>query len=395
VKGRSGPEPGEWDGALPSLPNEEPSVPLLPMKEMLPGWGGGRSPLWSRWPLRRLATAGVVLLLVANLAVLEFLHIPYYALSPGPTAAVSSLISVPKAKHHRVHGSLLLVTVYQTPLTPLGYLRAELSPDDQVLTAAQILGDVPASELQQEDEDEMTSSKEDAEVAALRYLGYPVTEHGTGALIGYVLTGTPAVGHLQAGDTVLAINGAATDTAAAVSSVLAHDRPGQAISLAVENSRNQERTVRLTLGHRPGSPGQPFIGVGLLTRNDKFDFPFSVSINSEGIGGPSAGLSFTLGLINELTTGRLTGGRTMAATGTMDPDGNVGDVGGVAQKTVAVSRAGASLFLVPPQEYATAKAHAGSHLEVVAVSTLGQALRAIAAHGGDLSGIRSASTAVR
>ena len=85
-----------------------------------------------------------------------------------------------------------------------------------------------------------------------------------------------------------------------------------------------------------------------------FTYPFPVTIDVTNIGGPSAGLAMTLGVIDALTSGSLTGGHTVAATGTMDSQGNVGDVGGVAQKTVAVENAGASIFLVPPQEYKAA-----------------------------------------
>ena len=81
-----------------------------------------------------------------------------------------------------------------------------------------------------------------------------------------------------------------------------------------------------------------------------YAYPFPISIDVTDIGGPSAGLAMTLGVIDTLSGGRLTGGRTVAATGTMDSDGHVGDVGGVPQKTVAVENAGATIFLVPPQE---------------------------------------------
>jgi PDZ domain-containing protein len=87
----------------------------------------------------------------------------------------------------------------------------------------------------------------------------------------------------------------------------------------------------------------------------------------------------------ELDPANLTGGLKVAATGTMSIDGTVGDVGGVAQKTVAVRGAGANVFLVPPQEYAVAKAHAGPHLKVYAVSTIGEAVHILESLGGRVS----------
>jgi PDZ domain-containing protein len=90
----------------------------------------------------------------------------------------------------------------------------------------------------------------------------------------------------------------------------------------------------------------------------------------------------TLGVIDALTNGSVTGGHTVAATGTIDSTGHVGDVGGVAQKTVAVENAGATIFLVPPQEYKAALSKIRPGLQVYAVSTLNQALQVLAAHGG-------------
>jgi PDZ domain-containing secreted protein len=133
-----------------------------------------------------------------------------------------------------------------------------------------------------------------------------------------------------------------------------------------------------------------------------FTLPFKVDIDVGDIGGPSDGLALTLGLLDLLTNGKLVGGHEVAATGTMDPEGDVGDVGGVAQKTVAVQRAGAQLFLVPPQELAVAGQGAGCragttkvdgrttpievcpHMQVKAVSTLTQALKDLAALGGQV-----------
>ena len=132
-------------------------------------------------------------------------------------------------------------------------------------------------------------------------------------------------------------------------------------------------------------PAQLF---GLLhVESHRFDEPIKVSIDSRGIGGPSAGLAFTLAIIDELRPGELTGGQKVAVTGTIDLDGRVGDVGGVVQKTAAVRAAGAKYFLVPPGEYNDAKAHAGKHLKVIKVATLDEALQALGALGGDVKDI--------
>jgi PDZ domain-containing protein len=102
------------------------------------------------------------------------------------------------------------------------------------------------------------------------------------------------------------------------------------------------------------------------------------------VGGPSAGLAMTLGIIDVLTPGSLTGGSRVATTGTIDADGNVGPVGGIRQKTHLVVRQGVPLFLVPAGDEADeAQRYAeGSGTRVVPVSTLEEALKVIQENGG-------------
>jgi PDZ domain-containing protein len=114
--------------------------------------------------------------------------------------------------------------------------------------------------------------------------------------------------------------------------------------------------------------------------------PDQFAIDTRYIGGPSAGLAMTLAIMAKLSKHSLTGGHAVAATGTMDIFGNVGDVGGVAEKTVAVERAGVKYFIVPQVEVATARAVAGSHVRIFGVTTLGQALADLRLIGGSTSG---------
>jgi PDZ domain-containing protein len=151
------------------------------------------------------------------------------------------------------------------------------------------------------------------------------------------------------------------------------------------------RTVRLAslpAGDNGTSPctsarAKGFLGVETATQQD-FSIPLAVSINTQDIGGPSAGLAMTLGVLDALSGGHLVGDKTIAATGTIAPDGAVGDVGGVPQKTIAVERAGATVFLVPPQELAAARSKATPSLHIYAVSTLAQALSVLERLGGRL-----------
>jgi PDZ domain-containing protein len=112
-----------------------------------------------------------------------------------------------------------------------------------------------------------------------------------------------------------------------------------------------------------------------------YQFPIAVSIDTQRVGGPSAGLAFTLAIIDELTPGNLTGGMEVAVTGTIEPDGSVGAVGGVEQKAITARTNHVSLMIVPKAEAADARREAGG-VRVVGVSTLDQALSALRHAGG-------------
>lgn len=342
-----------------------------------------------------LASSGLAVLVIAQVVSLWLIKIPYYVFSPGPTSAVSTLISVPKEHRHPVSGQVLLTTVFQAPAHITDFIVSWARSNDALVSSQAVAGNLTPSQLQRLDAAEMTQSQQDAEVVAFRRAGYRVQENGSGTEVVVVLPHTPASGMLHANDVIVAVNGQPTPLEQDAARVLAASAPGQRVTLTVQSPSHSIRTVSVVLAKRPDNARQGFLGVELVTREDHFSFPFQVSINSAGIGGPSAGLAFALGLLQELTGANLTNGGRIAATGTLDPDGTVGEVGGVAQKTVSVVDAGASLFLVPPGEYHDALAHASGHLKVVAVSTFNQALAAIARNGGSLAGLPPAPAGVK
>lgn len=112
-----------------------------------------------------------------------------------------------------------------------------------------------------------------------------------------------------------------------------------------------------------------------------YTLPFDINIEVGDIGGPSAGLALTLAILDILSDGDLTGGHAVAATGTIELDGTVGDVGGVAQKALTVRRAGAQVFFVPSDQLKEAQSEAG-RMKIYPVKTLQQALNDLAAIGG-------------
>ncbi len=157
--------------------------------------------------------------------------------------------------------------------------------------------------------------------------------------------------------------------------------------LGVEARDGKRRTEQITLGRRAGT-GQPLLGVALRTAPSRFEFPVQVSINAGVIDGPSAGLAFTLAILDLLTPGELTGKNRVAVTGTMDIHGNVGKVGSVTEKAAAARKAGARYFLVPSGQAEEALRGARPKVKVIAVSTLDGTLTALEALGGDASVLR-------
>ena len=299
-----------------------------------------------------------------------------------------------------------------------------LDPNATIYPSASILGSESTAQYQTEGEIDMSTAQQAATVVALEQLGYKVPVVALGALIYGILPGSPAASALQVGDVISKINGFKVSSYLDLQNRLEAITPGTAVRLEVSAyPAGKERTVTLRLGvfriegagasaaltclpegegtrlkiaelvTEKGGKAHAVSCMGIYpqgsggTAVDGTAFkigplPVKVDLSSEGIVGPSAGLAFTLGLMQELDPANLTGGLKVAATGTMSIDGTVGDVGGVAQKTIAVRGAGASVFLVPPQEYAVAKAHAGPHLKVYAVSTIGEAVHILESLGG-------------
>jgi PDZ domain-containing protein len=161
--------------------------------------------------------------------------------------------------------------------------------------------------------------------------------------------------------------------------------PGDVITLLVERRGEGKFEAEAELTSATDDPDRTIVGF-LPFDTRRVELPFDITIDTGSIGGPSAGLAFTLTLIDGLSEGELTGGRKVAVTGTIDLDGSVGPIGGLTQKASAVAQAGVEILLVPEQQgdqqIAAARA-AAPELEIIAVSTLDEAIDALVASGGD------------
>jgi PDZ domain-containing protein len=335
------------------------------------------------WRKRGWLFALAAALALVPAVVAAFVRVPYFLLSPGEARGVAQLIKVddPQVTVYDPEGAILFTTVSLTGnVNVYEALRGWLDDEIEVVPEERITGGQPRDQVRQINIAAMDDSKLTATRIALERLGYRVGLDGKGALVTQVQPGSPADGSFQVGDVILAVDGEAISLHdQAVARVRQH-KAGDTITLRFRRG-DAEQEVSLTAADAGDEARSARIGVVLSTFEATYKFPVSVSIDTGQVGGPSAGLAFTLALIDELSPGELTGGRAVAVTGTIDNDGNVGLVGGVAQKTVTARNAGAAAFLVPPDEASEAKTYAGK-MRIVPVATLEQALAALEDLGG-------------
>ena len=389
--------PGDAAGVPP--PPDDPLVEDLPID-------GGVVPLAKDPGRRRRIWPSIVGVVVALVVLAAFIaahvSVNYYVITPGDASPVAQYIDVPPADNHPLTGRILLTDVFVTPLNALNYLQYRFfDSDSEVVSAPDLLGPTPdENQFLAQGYLQMAQAKSFATAAALTRLGYKVSATNAGALVYGIAPGSPAARTLKVAQVITAVNATPTPTYCALIDALHGLSPGTSVSLAVEQSSINDvgdvvpgPTVRktVTLGTPPrsvvdtgcGPPTTPtaYLGIVPQTQQD-WHFPVNVTVHTQDIGGPSAGLAMTLGIIDKLSTGRLTGHRIVAATGTIDQYGNVGDVGGVAEKTIAVERAGATVFFVPSVELHTAESKASPQLHVYAVNNVTQALRILERLGG-------------
>ena len=332
---------------------------------------------WLSPRTRTLALAGR--LVVALSAIAALLPVPYVALQPGPVTNTlgavdgKELIRIDGRRTYPDDGRLDLVTVSVAGgprarldiLTALvGWWRDSIAviPEEQVYPEGQ-----SAEEAERQSQAEMRDSQENATTAALRYLGIPVT---TRILVDRVPRSSPSRGLLEAGDQLLSVDGTPVAGGAQLRQLITRHEPGERVRLKILR-RGEPRTVTVTTAAADGHAI-----VGIFTR-DTAEYPFTVEISLEDVGGPSAGLMFALGIVDKLTPGSLTGGRHIAGTGTIDDAGQVGSIGGITQKMIGAKAAGATVFLVPPRNCDQAVRTAPDGLRLVKARSLADAVHAL------------------
>ena len=358
--------------------------------------------LWWALPILTVAWIGLVTIIAASLTPLKL-----WELAPGSAEQVSNRLSFDKAALSKVmrypaKTPVLFVTAFGSKLTALDAFAGALDKDVDVQTYKERYGTSTPTEQQRLGYQSMTTAKQIAEYVAYTRLGLDASfVYGDIIIEELVCLENPgpmsACKQLQLGDTITTLDGEPTPTLLDLAPLMADKKPGDIVTLTIKPANlpegsSLEDVKRIQLIADPDTPTRPIIGfIPADTRT--VQLPFEVDIDTDQIGGPSAGLAFTLALLDELTPGDLMGGVKVAATGTIEEDETVGAIGALAQKAVAVKAAGAKVFLVPKgqseEELADAQRAAGPSVRIEPVADLAEALAILESLGG--SGLSNAT----
>lgn len=329
-----------------------------------------------KWPF---ILAGVFMVIGIAIAIAWPIKVPYFTLSPGPVYDTSDFVHVAD-EDVVIEGELFFLTVSLREANVFEYVAAQINPKVDVAPRQNIRpSGVSQEDVRRENLARMEQSKTDAQFVALTRLGYEPTYTGGGALVIGTVPDSAADGVLFANDVIIGIDGKEVSFRSDVIESLADNEIGDSVFLVVERPSTGDEEVavidvELVLGPHVDDPSRPMVGVLLDNKDPVVEFPIEVDMDTQNIGGPSAGMMFTLEIMNQLTEEDLTGGVRIAGTGTIARDGTVGAIGGVTQKVHGAIDAGAVVVLVPASNYDDAVAAAGDSIIVVRVETIDDAL---------------------
>lgn len=329
---------------------------------------------------RTLIVSAIAVAVLVTVALV--LPVPYVKLAPGPTFNVigesdgEPFIIIEGTTTYPVTGELDMTTVRESGgprggLTFVEAIGAWFSTADAVVPRELIYpDDVTGDEVRERQAALFSTSESEAIGAALAFLELPVE---TEVIATAVLQDAPAGEVFEPRDAIVAIDGQAISEPGQVVEAVQSSPIGTTFEVEVER-QGEPVTFEITSQANPDNPETPYLGV---TVGRYFTPEFDIDFTLQDVGGPSAGLVFSIGIIDKLTPEDLTGGGHVAGTGTIDPEGNVGPIGGIRQKLAGARKSGAELFLMPERHCAEAQGHIPDGLTVVPVTTLSESIEAI------------------
>ncbi len=326
---------------------------------------------------RRFLTLFAALVPIVAFGVLmAVVTVPYVSLGPGPTYDTlgefegKPVVAIEGTPVKPTSGHLNMTTVSQRDGLTMGQaLTLWLSGSQQLVPRDLVFPPEKSREdIQKSQSADFQNSEDTAQFAALNYLNYPKA-----VSVEKVNDPGPSVGKLQTGDAIDKVDGTPVTSVEQFSGLLKATKPGQQIVVDYRRKNSPPGTARITLGKNDDRE-HGYLGVAVL---DAPWAPFTVDFNLANIGGPSAGLMFSLAVVDKLSTGDLNGGKFVAGTGSIGVDGAVGPIGGIVHKMASAQGAGATVFLVPAENCDEARTVALETMELIKVETLPQAIDAL------------------
>ena len=332
----------------------------------------GVKPVKSRNPWLPVIALGVVLALIV-LAL--WVPIPiFWRELPGPVRDVEQLITVEGAPEYTSEGALYLTTVsFDDEVTFAEWIMSGFDDETVVVLKDDVTGGGSTEELLKAAREQMLQSKEDARNVALSELGMLQPS----ARISRVEEGSPAAGKIEVGDVVISVAGVPTYQVCEVGLAVREQGVDEEISVVVERDGRRRTLQMSTEALDPSQPETPMIGIVMKQTEALAPEAPDVKIDTGAIGGPSAGLIFSLAIYDRLTPDDITKGREIAGTGGIACDGTVQPIGGIERKVAAAENEGAEIFLAPAEDSAAAEAVA-QDIEVVSVGTFDEAVEYLA-----------------
>lgn len=316
----------------------------------------------------------------------------YYIMKPGSAYNLTDYVEV-EGGDKPGDGDMSMMTVSMATAAPFTYAWAKMHKDtQQIMKTEEVLGDNESKDDYNERQLHlMTDSQFSAKYVAFKETGHSYKVNYKGIYVAQVLKNSSVDGILQVGDEVTHIDGIETKKNATLTKYIANKKKGEVVKVTFKRDA-KNYTKKVTLKELPELDGRVGLGISFEESKSITTDP-KVKIDSESIGGPSAGLMFTLEIIDQLTKGDLTKGYNIAGTGTMSEDGTVGRIGGIDKKVIAADKADVDIFFAPDDDisaykelapklkietnYETAKATAkkiDSDMKIVPVKTVDDAL---------------------
>nr|WP_280521223.1 SepM family pheromone-processing serine protease [Paenibacillus mangrovi] len=278
------------------------------------------------------------------LLIVLMIPMPYYLYQPGDVEPLSPVVTVENGGKSE-KGNFYLTTVTTIKTTHLYYLiYGWLAPNTQIRKEQSVSGNLSQDEYDFLLKHMMTTSQQNAIVAGLRAAGEVVPVQNKGVFVTNVLPVSKAKGKIAVGDIITEIDGKEMTKSADVITYLSAKKAGDTVNIGfIHEGKRQQGTFELTVINDQGK-----VGLGIQPEDEYVIYPpRQVKIETSHIGGPSAGLMFSLEILNQVLPEDLTKGYQIAGTGTIDQEGNVGQIGGIRDKIVAAHEGKVDIFFCP------------------------------------------------